>query len=99
MKILVAFIWLKKSQQADQNGYPARPLPTNAPEAYPQGYVEDAFKVRTKLGTVFSSLLGFGAAETGVTIARLRQELETPIGEKIFRRVGPGATAEHFKLT
>jgi hypothetical protein len=29
--------------------------PTNAPEAYPLGYVEDAFKVRTKLGGVFSS--------------------------------------------
>ena len=99
MKILVAFIWLKKSQQADQNGHPARPQPTNAPEAYPQGYVEDAFKVRTKLVTVFISLLGFGAAEARITIAGLRQQLEPPIGEKIFRRVGPGATAEHFKLT
>jgi hypothetical protein len=29
--------------------------PTNAPEAYPLGYVEDAFKARTKLGGVFSS--------------------------------------------
>jgi len=85
--------------QADQNGHPARPQPTNAPEAYPQGYVEDAFKGRTKLGTVFISLLGFGAAEARITIARLRRELETSIGEKIFRRVGPGSSAEHFKLT
>ncbi len=27
-----------------------------APEAYPQGYVEDAFKVRTKLAVIFSIL-------------------------------------------
>ncbi len=27
----------------------------NAPEAYPQGYVEDAFKARTKLAAFFSS--------------------------------------------
>jgi hypothetical protein len=26
----------------------------NAPEAYPQGYVEDAFKVRTQLAAFFS---------------------------------------------
>ncbi|MEY4704537.1 MAG: hypothetical protein RL042_733 [Nitrospirota bacterium] len=32
----------------------------NAPEAYPQGYVEDAFKVRTKLA-VFFSILPAGA--------------------------------------
>jgi hypothetical protein len=29
-----------------------------APEAYPLGYVEDAFEVRTKLAGFFSSLLG-----------------------------------------
>ncbi len=29
--------------------------PTDAPEAYPLGYVEDAFKARTKLDGVFSS--------------------------------------------
>jgi hypothetical protein len=29
--------------------------PPDAPEAYPLGYVEDAFKVRTKLDGVFSS--------------------------------------------
>ena len=29
----------------------------NAPEAYPQGYVEDAFKARTKLAGFFSTLL------------------------------------------
>jgi hypothetical protein len=28
-----------------------------APEAYPQGYVEDAFKARTKLAAFFSNLL------------------------------------------
>ena len=29
--------------------------PTDAPEAYPLGYVEDAFKARTPLDGVFSS--------------------------------------------
>jgi len=29
--------------------------PPNAPEAYPLGYVEDALKARTMLGSVFSS--------------------------------------------
>jgi hypothetical protein len=29
----------------------------NAPEAYPQGYVEDAFKARTPLADFFSILL------------------------------------------
>jgi hypothetical protein len=29
----------------------------NAPEAYPQGYVEDAFEVRTPLTAFFSILL------------------------------------------
>jgi hypothetical protein len=28
----------------------------NAPEAYPQGYVEDAFEARTKLAGFFSIL-------------------------------------------
>ena len=31
--------------------------PTKAPEAYPLGYVEEAFEARTKLGAVFSSRL------------------------------------------
>jgi hypothetical protein len=29
--------------------------PKKAPEAYPQGYVEEAFEVRTKLRAIFSS--------------------------------------------
>lgn len=37
----------------------------------PSGYVEDYFDLRTTLGTVFSILLGFGAAEARITIARL----------------------------
>jgi hypothetical protein len=43
-------------QEDAQKGRPARPQPTNAPEAYPQGYVEDAFKVRTMLAAFFSIL-------------------------------------------
>ncbi len=42
------------------------------PQAYPLGYVEDGAEVRTPLGIVFISLLGFGAAETGIAVARLR---------------------------
>ena len=35
--------------------YPARPQPKNRQQAYPQGYVEDLFEARTKLGVCFSS--------------------------------------------
>ena len=31
--------------------------PKKAPEAYPLGYVEEAFEARTKLGGIFISLL------------------------------------------
>ena len=31
----------------------------NAPEAYPLGYVEDAFEARTKLKACFNSLVRF----------------------------------------
>jgi hypothetical protein len=40
---------------AAQTNYPARPQPKNRPEAYPLGYVEDLFEVRTQLGVCFSS--------------------------------------------
>ena len=39
------------------NRLSARPQPMEAPEAYPQGYVEDAFEARTKLAACFSILL------------------------------------------
>jgi hypothetical protein len=39
-----------------KKGRSARPQPAKAPEAYPQGYVEDAFKARTKLAAFFSIL-------------------------------------------
>ena len=42
--------------QAAQTDYPARPQPRNRPQAYPLGYVEDLFEVRTQLGVCFSSL-------------------------------------------
>jgi hypothetical protein len=42
---------------AAQNDLPTRPQVKNAPEAYPLGYVEDAFKPRTQLEVVFSSLV------------------------------------------
>jgi hypothetical protein len=40
-----------------KKGRPARPQPKNRPQAYPLGYVEDLFKVRTKLADFFSILL------------------------------------------
>jgi hypothetical protein len=43
--------------QNAQKDLPARPQPKKAPEAYPLGYVEDAFEVRTKLEGFFSILL------------------------------------------
>ena len=43
--------------QDAQKALPARPQPKNRPQAYPQGYVEDLFKARTKLGGFFSILL------------------------------------------
>ena len=45
------------NSQDAQKGRPARPQPPNAPEAYPLGYVEDAFKARTKLAGFLSILL------------------------------------------
>jgi hypothetical protein len=44
-------------KQDAQNDFPARPQTQKAPEAYPLGYVEDAFKTRTKLEVIFSILL------------------------------------------
>jgi hypothetical protein len=43
--------------QDAQKALPARPQTKNRPQAYPQGYVEDLFKARTKLGGFFSILL------------------------------------------
>ena len=80
-------------RQADQNGHPTRPQPMATPQAYPLGYVEDVAEVRTPLGIVFISLLGFGATEATITIARFWRQLKAPIGEKIFRQVGPRSTA------
>lgn len=71
----------RESRQADQNGHPTRPQPKVTPQAFPLGYVEDGAEVRTPLGTVFIGLLGFGAAEARITIARVRWEFEAAIGE------------------
>jgi hypothetical protein len=49
--------WNLAFTQDAQNNRPARPEPKKAPEAYPLGYVEDAFEARTKLAEVFSVLL------------------------------------------
>lgn len=49
------------------------------PQAYPQGYIEDVAEVRTKLEAVFISLLGFGAAESCITIPRFRWEFEPSV--------------------
>jgi len=43
--------------QNAQKVLPARPQPKKAPQAYPRGYVEDAFEVRTPLAGCFSILL------------------------------------------
>ena len=40
-----------------KKGYPTRPQTQEAPQAYPLGYVEDAFKTRTQLVIVFNGLL------------------------------------------
>jgi len=84
------------------------PNPELRSSSFPRGYVEDVVEARTKSGSgrvsarrgragekeiVFISLLGFGAAEAGIAIARFGRQLETPIGEKIFRQVGPRSTA------
>ena len=47
----------KTLRQDAQKDRPARPQSMKAPEAYPLGYVEDAFKTRTPLADFFSSLL------------------------------------------
>jgi len=43
--------------QDAQKDRPARPQPKKAPEAYPLGYVEEAFEARTPLADFFSILL------------------------------------------
>ena len=93
MRRIVEFIVLEKSWQADQNVHPTRPQPMATPQAYPLGYVEDGAEVRTPLGTVFIGLSRFGAAEARIAIASFWKQLEAPIGEKIFRQVGPRSTA------
>jgi hypothetical protein len=47
------------------------PNPELQSSSFPRGYVEDVDEGRTKLGVVFISLLGFGAAEARIAIARL----------------------------
>jgi hypothetical protein len=49
------------SLQDAQKVLPARPQPKNRPQAYPLGYVEDLFEVRTKLEDFFSILLEISA--------------------------------------
>ena len=62
--------------QDAQKVRPARPQPKNRPQAYPLGYVEDLFEVRTKLEDFFNILLK-GSAVTvphlSRHIAKLRQ--------------------------
>ena len=58
------------SQDA-QKARPARPQPKNRPQAYPLGYVEDLFEVRTKLEDFFSILL----KESAVTVPNLSRHI------------------------
>ena len=58
------------SQDA-QKARPARPQPKNRPQAYPLGYVEDLFEVRTKLEDFFSILL----EESAVTVPNLPRHI------------------------
>jgi hypothetical protein len=64
------------SLQDVQKVRPARPQPMKAPQAYPLGYGEDAFEVRTKLAGFWDILLK-GSAVTvphlSRHIAKLRQ--------------------------
>jgi len=84
------------------------PSPELRSSSFPKGYVEDVDEGKTKPGPgrvltrrgragekeiVFISLLRFGAAEAGIAIASFRRQLESPIGEEIFRQVGPRSTA------
>ena len=71
-------IFWPSCQQAVQKGRPARPQPTKAPEAYPQGYVEDAFKVRTKLAVFFNILLEVVLCHA--ISKRIPRDLEEPAG-------------------
>jgi hypothetical protein len=64
------------SPQDAQKVLPARPQPRNRPQAYPLGYVEDLFEVRTKLEDFFSILLEGSAVAVPYLsrhIAKLRQ--------------------------
>ena len=51
------------------------------PEAYPQGYVEDFDETRTKLGGIFSILLG---ASVGTCDGLLEDRTEAEVGNGIF---------------
>jgi hypothetical protein len=62
------------SSQDAQKVLPASPQPKNRPQAYPLGYVEDLFEVRTKLGDFFSILLK-GSAVTVPHLSRHIVEL------------------------
>jgi hypothetical protein len=50
--------------QDAQKARPARPQPKKAPEAYPLGYVEEAFEARTPLADIFSILLARELADS-----------------------------------
>jgi hypothetical protein len=59
------------SPQDAQKVLPARPQPKNRPQAYPLGYVEDLFEVRTKLEDFFSILL----KDSAVTVPHLSRHI------------------------
>jgi hypothetical protein len=76
--------------QEAQKVRPARPQPRKIPEAYPLGYVEDFYEVRTKLAGVFSSRLvvRFEARR------RLVEHRGSGAGEGFVVRVVEGIDAE-----
>jgi hypothetical protein len=43
-------------RRAETHLFPSKAAGEKKPEAYPLGYVEDFFELRTKLGAIFSSL-------------------------------------------
>ena len=71
---------------------PARPQPKKAPEAYPLGYVEEAFEARTPLADFFSILL---ARELADSISSQVRNRKIP---KVFPNRRPDRLQRHRKV-
>lgn len=58
------------ASQDGQNVRPTNPQPTAAPQAYPQGYVEDVAEVRTQLGSLSLSELKKDTTDDPMSVIR-----------------------------